>query len=154
MSKRKRRAASPETRAKMVEAHKARWARRRAAGLVPAPTAETLATRREAGRLAVQRHKEAHPYAKVLVESRARARAWGVACEPVSEADVEALLVAQGGRCAACFADLGPRRRDKHLDHKVPFCRGGGHVLNNLAWLCPECNYQKAGREFFANPAK
>jgi hypothetical protein len=54
------------------------------------------------------------------------------------------ILQAYGHRCVHCNASL--RGRNYHLDHKVPFSRGGRTVKENLQPLCPECNLRKGNR--------
>jgi 5-methylcytosine-specific restriction endonuclease McrA len=54
------------------------------------------------------------------------------------------LLERQGHSCVACAADL--RVTTKHLDHKTPLSRGGSNSIDNLQWLCEQCNLSKATR--------
>lgn len=54
------------------------------------------------------------------------------------------ILDRQHHRCAdpACGADL--RTAGHHIDHIVPFSRGGTSDLPNLQALCPACNLRKS----------
>lgn len=51
------------------------------------------------------------------------------------------ILRAQRHRCATCGADL--RLTGHHIDHVVPFSRGGTTRRENLQALCPACNLRK-----------
>ena len=44
-------------------------------------------------------------------------------------------------RCPMC-GKLAPRGM-RHVDHRIPFCRGGLHVPENLMILCDKCNLKK-----------
>lgn len=56
------------------------------------------------------------------------------------------ILLKHGYRCVHCDADL--RVTGYHLDHKVPFTKGGATVKENLQPLCPPCNTKKGNRSF------
>ncbi len=47
-------------------------------------------------------------------------------------------------RCAQCDCDL--RNAEVHIDHVVPFSRGGMTVIENLQPLCATCNLKKGNR--------
>lgn len=49
-----------------------------------------------------------------------------------------------GYKCARCGCNL--RGQDYHMDHKVPFTRGGATTKENLQPLCPPCNLSKGNR--------
>jgi hypothetical protein len=50
-------------------------------------------------------------------------------------------------RCSLCGASPASRLGcELHIDHVVPFSRGGKTVANNLRTLCSACNLGKAGR--------
>lgn len=59
--------------------------------------------------------------------------------ESFSSEEVAALLVVQDHRCSYCKRALN----DFHRDHKIPLCRGGRNVINNIALTCPSCNLKK-----------
>lgn len=67
--------------------------------------------------------------------------------EPVTRADLSALLRFQERRCVYCAAGLRSRANSpgeqKHLDHVTPLCRDGLHEISNLAWACKSCNESK-----------
>ena len=54
------------------------------------------------------------------------------------------ILATQKHRCARCAADL--RNLGHHIDHVVPFSRGGTSHRENLQALCPPCNLAKGNR--------
>jgi hypothetical protein len=56
------------------------------------------------------------------------------------------ILARQHHRCAdpACAADL--HTAGHHIDHIIPFSRGGTSDLPNLQALCPACNLRKSNR--------
>lgn len=47
----------------------------------------------------------------------------------------------QGGICALCPDPLDLNRM--HVDHRIPFSRGGGNERGNLQLAHPSCNQQK-----------
>ena len=47
-----------------------------------------------------------------------------------------------GERCSYCGSIDGPF----HLDHVVPWSRGGEHVADNLVVACAPCNFAKSDR--------
>ena len=44
----------------------------------------------------------------------------------------------QGGMCALCGRAM--QRSEVDVDHKIPFCYGGGHERTNLQLAHPSCN--------------
>jgi len=56
----------------------------------------------------------------------------------------KALLVEYGYKCALCGTSL--KTTTPHIDHKIPFTRGGKTVKENLQPLCPQCNLKKGNR--------
>lgn len=60
-----------------------------------------------------------------------------------TQAQIMALLVAQGWRCANPFCKRDLRKVKRHLDHKIPISRGGSNWPRNLHWLCWRCNLRK-----------
>lgn len=62
-----------------------------------------------------------------------------------TEADLVAILGAQGGRCAYCKVSLNKVR--KHVDHIMPLARGGSNGRENLQYLCQTCNQTKGARD-------
>lgn len=63
-----------------------------------------------------------------------------------TEADVQALMEKQAGRCPACKKDIKLRY---HVDHIMPIKLGGTNWPDNLQLLCPECNINKAAKDPF-----
>ena len=61
------------------------------------------------------------------------------------------ILARNSYRCAnpACNSDL--RVTGHHMDHIVPFSKGGATTLDNLQALCGPCNLTKGNREISAN---
>lgn len=55
------------------------------------------------------------------------------------KADIDALIIAQCGRCNICLAELVKI----HIDHIIPIARGGHTNPSNLQLLCPTCNLSK-----------
>jgi 5-methylcytosine-specific restriction endonuclease McrA len=50
------------------------------------------------------------------------------------------MFASQDGLCAYCAADL---TAGYHVEHIVPFSRGGGYEPENLCLTCPPCNLSK-----------
>jgi len=57
------------------------------------------------------------------------------------------VLARFGNECVRCNASL--TTRTAHMDHIVPFSKGGGTALDNLQPLCGPCNLAKGNREGF-----
>ena len=70
-----------------------------------------------------------------------RRRDW-MGDDRISICDLEAMLEKQGMKCAnsECGRDISEKR---HLDHVFPLSKGGRHIIWNVQWLCPDCNYRK-----------
>ena len=51
-----------------------------------------------------------------------------------------ALFLFQQGKCALCGDELG---KGFHVDHVIPFSKGGVTELENSQALCPTCNLKK-----------
>ena len=49
-----------------------------------------------------------------------------------------------GQQCAECGREIDGEKLLQHLDHRVPFSKGGEHVAFNLDPLCHECNLAKS----------
>jgi 5-methylcytosine-specific restriction endonuclease McrA len=60
-----------------------------------------------------------------------------------TEADIEALLIAQQGCCAICQIDI---RKRYHVDHIMPLSKGGSNDKSNLQLLCRPCNLRKGAK--------
>ena len=73
-----------------------------------------------------------------------------------THADIEALLIKQGGMCAYhlfCPGCRGEIRHSYEIDHIVPLSRGGSNWPQNLQLLCRHCNASKNAKthdEFMA----
>lgn len=57
---------------------------------------------------------------------------------------VERLIIAQGGKCACCGADL--KQTGHHLDHIMPLALGGLNADENVQLLTPTCNMRKGAK--------
>ena len=49
----------------------------------------------------------------------------------------------QNYRCYWCCVPLG---KDYHVDHVIPFCKGGTNYPDNIRPTCPACNFKKNGK--------
>lgn len=59
---------------------------------------------------------------------------------PAIPTDIRRAVVSRdGGRCFYCGDTKGPF----HLDHKMPWSRGGEHSVENLTVACQICNWRK-----------
>ena len=54
---------------------------------------------------------------------------------------IQELHQAQGGLCALCGGPVFPSEWE--IDHRVPFCYGGGNEPTNLQIAHPSCNRRK-----------
>ena len=62
------------------------------------------------------------------------------------------LLLRQDCKCPYCHGDIS-KKKDRHLDHTIPINprAGGGHTIDNVKWVCKDCNERKkdmTGEEF------
>lgn len=55
------------------------------------------------------------------------------------------LFSLQRGKCSICKMSLGIE--GSHLDHVVPFSRGGRNINSNVQLTCPTCNQKKGGKD-------
>lgn len=63
----------------------------------------------------------------------------------ITSETLEMLYEAQNGECYICGCDLTQlKRRNQHLDHIIPLSKGGKHILENVAWSCSTCNFNKS----------
>ena len=60
--------------------------------------------------------------------------------DKLSPGIVNKLLVLQKGKCPVCRKNLGQRY---HIDHVMPFAKGGKNVDDNVQLLCARCNHEK-----------
>lgn len=81
-----------------------------------------------------------------LRPSRKAAKARRRAAGSTDRHTVDALILAQRGRCACCGKSAG-HGAPYHLDHIVPVSRGGTNERGNLQILCPLCNLQKHAKD-------
>jgi hypothetical protein len=56
-------------------------------------------------------------------------------------------IAASAGLCFYCRRNIGMLYL--HMDHRVPFCRGGENARKNLVACCKSCNSKKAHRTAF-----
>lgn len=84
-------------------------------------------------------YRSEHRDERAAHEANHRAKQIGLE-EAITPCDIKAVFSAQNGLCRWCGVEVGP---DCHLDHAVPFARGGHNVRGNLAITCPECNRRK-----------
>jgi hypothetical protein len=72
-----------------------------------------------------------------------RRRALEMHCEgSYTQADINQLMIIQGGRCAGCARRL----RNYHVDHVMPLTKKGRNDISNLQLLCPPCNLRKSSK--------
>jgi hypothetical protein len=81
------------------------------------------------------------PFTAPGVHDRARVREYTRSIPPAWR---QALLEKHAFKCAICGCDL--RSSPAHIDHIVPFSKGGATVLQNLQPLCGPCNLSKGNR--------
>ncbi len=53
------------------------------------------------------------------------------------------LLELQNYKCNSCGCDIS---KYKELDHHMPLSKGGNHSIDNVVWLCPDCNRSKSAK--------
>ena len=80
----------------------------------------------------------------IAINYKHRRRSW-IGDDRISIHDLEALLEKQGMKCAnpECGCDISEER---HLDHIFPLSKRGRHIIENVQWLCPDCNFAKRDR--------
>jgi hypothetical protein len=60
---------------------------------------------------------------------------------PIPREVVDAVYKRDGGRCVYCGSV-----ENLHLDHIIPFSRGGATNVENLQLLCQKCNLEKSNK--------
>lgn len=151
------------------------WARSPSAGVSPAPctthahdpegTGLLTEDERARNREAQRRWRTANPQAKRDANRRWRAadpeRARALVAAAAGKARAAKFGAAVGDRdgvvavyrlakssasvpCAICERPTLPEVR--HVDHALPFARGGAHEAGNLQITCPTCNLRKGRR--------
>jgi 5-methylcytosine-specific restriction endonuclease McrA len=75
-----------------------------------------------------------------IISAKRRSHYYNVRYDPNTISELRAILERQGYRCAYC-----PHRiiHDFYLDHIISFSDGGAHMLSNIQFTCPWCNYSK-----------
>lgn len=94
----------------------------------------------ECERIRKRAWKHANPHHKKVTRQARRARE-NRAPGRHSAAQIQTLLMLQGGQCAYC--DVSD---DLHLDHAIPLSRGGSNWPWNLQWLCAWHNIAKGNK--------
>ena len=91
-----------------------------------------------------ENNPERHRASRAARNQMRRARKRGAEGSHTAD-EVNAILAAQGCKCAYCNADL--RKVARHLDHIVALARGGSNDKSNLQWLCAPCNRAKGAKD-------
>lgn len=113
----------------------------------PRPTASSKSQRYEQKRYQVRkiakaeyikRWRLAHPEAKQK-ENRLRKERMGGCAKNFTQADRDRMFTEQDGLCGLC----GEPMAQYQIDHILPLCKGGEHVLSNAHLVHPQCNLNK-----------
>lgn len=91
------------------------------------------------------------PYPLAVIESRAwyewhwaRGIYPGTSRDPLPKHLREAVIARDGHVCQLCGGDVEPG--DIHIDHIIPWSRGGKHELGNLQVAHSTCNLRKGAK--------
>ncbi|MDR0509756.1 MAG: HNH endonuclease [Rikenellaceae bacterium] len=60
---------------------------------------------------------------------------------PIPKEVVDAVYTRDGGRCVYCGSI-----QNIHIDHIIPFSKGGATNVENLQLLCQKCNLEKSNK--------
>ena len=91
-------------------------------------------------------YKQLNPGKTISGSAKARTARYGGRYFPVSDRQLERILLAHNNCCAYCETPLEERF---HWDHRVPLSKGGDHSEGNLAPACPFCNTSKHAKFLF-----
>lgn len=85
---------------------------------------------------------------------RARAKAYGVAYEPINRLHI---YERDGWKCGICAEKIDRSLKHPHplavsLDHIIPISRGGGHVKENVQAAHWKCNINKGADAAYVQP--
>jgi len=78
---------------------------------------------------------------------------------PISSKKVHQVFMKTNGKCTYCECDLPEdtvfldwggqevsRKRNWHIDHIFPVCKGGTDDIENLVPSCSTCNHEKGAK--------
>jgi len=57
--------------------------------------------------------------------------------------EIHNLLIGQGGLCNSCGIEISHELNNINLDHYIPTSLGGKNAIENVQWLCGDCNKKK-----------
>ena len=92
------------------------------------------------------REKNPEKYSKKWAVEKRMAHFWyNKKGKQVKQRDILAVLHLQGDNCFYCFTPINSKiRRTYHIDHYIPWQKGGSNVLSeNAVIACPSCNMAK-----------
>ncbi len=56
------------------------------------------------------------------------------------------MLTTQKDKCVMCNCEISHEEGNIHLDHIIPLSKGGTHTIDNVQWLCANCNMNKGSK--------
>jgi HNH endonuclease len=84
----------------------------------------------------INKWRSVNPNKLLQITNRRRAVKFNRIIEEFDKADI---VAAYNNICVYC----GETRSKMHMDHIIPFCRGGHHMVSNIVLACQNCNCSK-----------
>ncbi|MFA6314969.1 MAG: HNH endonuclease signature motif containing protein [Candidatus Paceibacterota bacterium] len=63
----------------------------------------------------------------------------------ITRETLDSLIKSQNFKCNLCKCSI-VERGNRHADHITPLSKGGEHQINNIQWLCINCNVHKSNK--------
>ena len=104
---------------------------------------ERLAKKKTPEELEERRRKYATSTASRIRNTVTRGRRVCTGVDTLTYIELVSLLVGQRHKCNCCGVKISHDLGNINIDHFIPLSRGGDNTLENVQWLCGDCNKKK-----------